>query len=114
MKTVNLDALDRPRFVERDGKKYQVRGITPRVASLLDAAANEEGNIAKMVAYYDAVAALIPSMPREEVDNLSPDHIQAILELAGEQIETVEEAARDGAPPKAEGTASPASAPATT
>lgn len=111
MKTVNLNSLDAPRFVEWNGQTYPVRPITPRIAATIDAAAAVEDASAKMVGYYDAVALLVPGMARHEVDNLSIPQVQAIIELASESVHVVEEAAAD--PNGASSAPTPATEPAT-
>lgn len=105
MRSVNLDALEREGMhhtVTRGDTTYPVRAITPRIASIIDAAAEADG-VAKLTGYYNAVALLVPSMPREMVDDLTIQQTIAIVELAGTEVRAVDEAA---APPNA-----PSSAP---
>ena len=95
MRTLNLDALETTQHsVTKGDISYPVRPITPRIASMIDAAI-EAPDSEKATRYYDAVAKIVPTMPRAEVDDLSVTQILAIVELAGEQVGIVQEAAAD-------------------
>jgi hypothetical protein len=106
MEKLNLDALETMQHVvEKAGVSYCVRPITPRIASMVDAAI-EADPAEKATLYYDAVAKLVPSMPRTEVDDLSAMQVLAIIELAGKQVTIVQKAAAD--PNAASSTETPA------
>jgi hypothetical protein len=95
VKTINLDALDRMQHaVELQGQTYPVRSLTPRIASIIDAATDADG-VEKVRGFVNAVAALVPTMPRAAVDDLSIPQLYAIVELATTQVAVVEEAAAD-------------------
>lgn len=98
MKTVNLDALEHKyHTVTRNGTSYRVRPVTGRIANIVDAAEQAEG-IKKLRLYYDAVALVLPTMPRDDVDDLSADQLAEIMTLARTQVDAVEEAAGVTAP----------------
>lgn len=93
MKKLNLDALDTVRrTVTRAGVDYIVKPITPRVVYIVDDAEGKEG-VEKIRAYVSAVEKLVPGMP--DVDELSMAQLRAIVELASQQANAVEEAAAD-------------------
>ena len=93
MRTLNLDALETMQNVVTKGDtSYAVRPITPLTASMIDAA-TEAPDSEKAVLYYDAVAKIVPTMPRAEVDDLSAVQILKIIEMAGEQVGIVQDAA---------------------
>lgn len=93
MKPLNLDALESAeRGVTRKGVTYPCRKITPRVAYLVDAAPTM-GATEQVKAYCDAVALLVPTMPRELVDDMEPQQLLAIIHLAGTEVRAVDEAA---------------------
>lgn len=95
MRPLNLDALaSAERGVTVNGTAYPVRAITPRVAAIVDAAPTL-ASTEKVRAYYDAVALLVPSMPRDLVDDLEPQQAIAIIQLAGTEVRAVDEAASD-------------------
>lgn len=95
MRALNLDTLERQRHtVEKNGAHYPLRQITPRIAYMLEAASQSSG-VERMTGYYDAVARLLPTMPRDEVDDLEADEVLAIVHLAGTAVRAVDEAAAD-------------------
>ena len=95
MRTLNLDALETMQnVVTRGDVTYPVRPITPLTASMIDAA-TEAPDSEKAVLYYAAAAKIVPTMPRAEVDDLSVVQILKIIEMAGEQVGIVQEAAAD-------------------
>lgn len=95
MKTLNLDALDTMRHtVEKSGQSYTVKPVTTRIALMIDAASTAEGS-AKLTGYVEAIAALLPDMPRADVEDLTVPQIFAIVNLASGQVTAVEEAAAD-------------------
>ncbi len=103
MKTVNLDQLERmTHLVERRGVTYAVRTMTVRIANMVDAATKDEDGAEKMRLYLAAVAAVVPDMPREQIEDLSAEQVLAILNLSSTQVGIVEEAAAD---PNAESSA---------
>lgn len=105
MKKLNLDALDATgKTVEVAGTEYAVRKMTARVAFIVEAAVNTDDGIAKLHGYCDAVQALVPTMPRDTLEDLSPEQMLAIIQHAGREVEAVQEAAAD---PKASGSAMP-------
>lgn len=109
MKPLNLDTLDTPPApIEKGGQVYAVRAITARIASLLDAAGEADG-AAKLSAYCDAVAALVPTMPRAEVDDCTVPQLLAIVMHASGSVQAVESAVTD---PNATGSAPTSSTPA--
>lgn len=111
MKPLNLDTLDTPPApIEKGGQVYPVRAITARIASLLDAAGEKDG-AAKLAAYCDAVAALVPTMPRAEVEDLTVPQLLAIVMHASGQVQAVEAAVTD---PNATGSAPTAASPSDT
>lgn len=117
MKTLDLDALDRSRAaVTRGGNSYPVKQITPRIASAVDAANHEEDGLTKMRRFYDAAQLLVPTMPREMIDDLTVHQIMAILEVSRAEMNAVEEAAGAETDPNGTGatTASESPAPAPT
>lgn len=111
MKTINLDALaNSGHRVEVNGVLHAVRQITARVANIVAAADTMDG-IDRMTAYYDAVALLLPTMPRDEVNDLAPAQLGMVIQIAKTEADAVEEAAAD---PNGESSAqSTASEPAT-
>lgn len=109
MKTLNLDRLESQRHrVQKGGQFYLVKPITARIAGLVDAANKAEEGMPQIVAFADVVAALIPDMPRADVDDLEIHDMLAIVSLAGEQVEEVNAAAGVDPAPKA---GSPAATP---
>ena len=91
MQTLNLDALDRGRHsVEKDGVKYVVQPVTPRILSII-ADAEEASGIARVTRLADAVAAILPDMPREMIDDFGLAQLTAVIRLAGTQVDAVEE-----------------------
>ena len=95
MRTLNLDALETMQNTVTKGViTYAVRPITPLTASMIDAA-TEAPDSEKALLYYNAVAKIVPTMPRAEVDDLSVTQVLAIVEMAGEQVGIVQEAADD-------------------
>lgn len=95
MKPLNLDALaSTDRGVNVNGTMYVVRPITPRIAYIIDSAPSM-GGAERVKAYYDAVALLVPTLPRDVVDDLEPQQALAIIELAGTEVREVDEAAAD-------------------
>lgn len=95
MKPLNLDALaSAERGLCIRGAMHVVRPITPRIASIIDSAPSMDG-AAKVTAYYDAVALLVPTLPRDVVDDLEPQQALAIIHLAGTEVREVDEAAAD-------------------
>lgn len=102
MRSLNLDTMERRRHtVTVGGVSYPIRAITPRVAGIIDSAPSLAPG-EKVGAYYDAVALLIPTMPRELVDDIEPEDAMAIIQLAGTEVREVDEAASD---PNARGSA---------
>ena len=104
MQKLNLDALVAQRHsVTKGDKTYTVRPITARIASLFSAAVEVEG-AQKVTAFGDVVAALIPDMPRHDVDDLTIGQMAAIVQLASTEVDIVEDAADpNGARPVAPG-----------
>jgi hypothetical protein len=94
MKTLNLNALDTAchTVIGTDGKTHRVRQVTGRVANLIAKAEDEEG-LAKMTLYYDAVALLVPTLTRDEVDDLTVQQCVSIVTMAGTEVDAVNEAA---------------------
>lgn len=106
MRTINLDELDTLcHTVTKRGVSYLVRPVTARVATMIAAAEVAPNGEAKMLGYYNAAALLLPAMPREEVEDLTPAQVLAVIDLAGEQVRVVEEAAAPAPDPKAESSA---------
>ena len=97
MKPLDLNALASTErgVTAQNGETYVVRPITPRVAGIIDAAPMMADGGEKVMAYYDAVALLVPTMPRELVDDLEPAQALAIIKLAGTEVRQVDEAAAD-------------------
>lgn len=94
MKTVNLDEMEKvAHTVTKGGVSYKVRPVTARIASIVKAAQSATDGAETMRLYYDAVALLIPTMKRDDVDDLSIPQLLAIVELAGTEVTAVEEAA---------------------
>ncbi len=95
MQTINLDALVRGHHrVELKGTSYAVEQMSPYVAYIVDAAEQATG-AEKLRLYGDALAELVPSMPRTEIDRLKPAQQLAIIDLAGKEVAIIEEAASD-------------------
>jgi hypothetical protein len=95
VKTINLDALGQSGHrVEIAGVMHTVRQITARVANII-ASAEEADGVARLRLYYDAVALLIPSMSRLDVDDLSAGQIARIMQIARMEVDAVDEAATD-------------------
>lgn len=95
MRHVNLSEMESASntvSLTPDGQKYPVRPVTGRVLNMVAAAEQAEG-LAKMQAYYDIAALLVPSMRRDDIDNLSADQIALIMTLARGEVEAVEAAA---------------------
>ena len=91
MQTLNLNTLDRDRHaVEKDGVKYVVQPITPRILSMI-ATADEASGMERVTGLADAVAAILPDMPRAMVDDFSLAQLTAVIRLAGTQVDAVEE-----------------------
>ena len=113
-RTLKLDTLlGTPKDIEaEDGQKYALRPITPAALYIIDAATKAEGEGDKMRLYCDALAVLLPSMPREMIDQLSGEQIGGILRFASAEVEDVEAAATD---PNADSSAptTPATEPST-
>lgn len=90
MQTLNLNSMDRDRHtVEKDGVQYPVHPLTPRILSLIDAAEQEQG-MARVQGLAEAVAAILPDMPREMIDDFSLTQLFAVIKLAGTQVDAVE------------------------
>ena len=91
MQTLDLNALDRNRHaVEKDGVKYVVQPMTPRIVTMLSAA--DEGSGAERVTRLaDAVAAILPTMPREMIDDFCLAQLDAVIKMSGTQVDAVEE-----------------------
>lgn len=95
-RTLKLDTiLSTPKDVEANGEKYPLRSVTPRVMYTIDAATKTEDQGEKMRLYCDALAVLIPTMPRVLIDDLSGEQIVAILEFASADVTDVEAAVTD-------------------
>lgn len=95
MQTLNLDTMDRERHaVEKDGVKHVVHPITPRILSVI-AAADEASGVERVRGLADAVAAILPTMPREQIDDFSLAQLFAVIRLAGTQVDAVEEYVAD-------------------
>lgn len=97
MRHVNLSELEAAAHtvsLTPDGQKHRVRPVTGRVLNMVAAAEQADG-LAKMQAYYDIAALLVPSMRRDDIDNLSADQIALIMTLARGEVEAVEGAASD-------------------
>lgn len=112
MKPLNLNALETTqRTVEFDGASYSVKPMTAVVLTAIDAADNAEKPIEQLRGYADAVALLVPDMPRAVIDHMTVRQHLAICKLASREVDAVEEAAAD---PNAESSApaSPVSEPA--
>lgn len=91
MQTLNLDALDRGRHsVEKDGVQYVVQPMTPRILSIISDAEEAQG-IARVTRLADAVAAILPDMPREMIDDFGLAQLTAVIRLAGTQVDAVED-----------------------
>lgn len=98
MRHVNLDELEKAAHtvsVTPGGPKYRVRPVTARITGIVKAAQAATDPDEAMRLYYDAVALLVPMMPRGEVDDLSATQLLAIVELAGTEVTAIEEAAAD-------------------
>jgi hypothetical protein len=94
MRHVNLDELEKAAHtVTKAGVSYRVRPVTARIAGIVKAAEASSTAEDKMRLYYDAVALLVPTMARDEVDDLSAGQLVAIVELAGTEVTAVDEAA---------------------
>ena len=80
---LDLNALeDSSRIVTLGDTDYRARTITKRVAELIDVAGSTDDSVAMRRAFYDATALIVPTMPRETVDNLTPAQVLAIIQLA--------------------------------
>lgn len=91
MTTLNLDTLDTNRHaVEKDGVRYTVEPVTPRIVSILDAA-DEATGAERVRGLADAVALILPTMPRAMVDGFSITKLFHVIKLAGTQVNAVEE-----------------------
>lgn len=111
MKKLNLDALDTMRHVvEKGGVDYSVKALTPRIAGLVRVATDAQG-LDRVGSTADVVAALMPDMPSEMVQDLTVHQLAAIIELAGTEVRAVEDAVAD---PKAESPASASGSPTAT
>jgi hypothetical protein len=97
MRHVNLADLEAAAHtvsLTADGQRHRVRPVTGRILNMVAAAEQAEG-LAKMQAYYDIAALLVPTMRRDDVDNLSADQVALIMTLARGEVDTVDEAAAD-------------------
>lgn len=96
MKKVDLNALQSIRnAVELDGQLYDVRAITHRIACIIDAAVEATDGVAKLTGFHDAVALIVPTMPRALIEDLEVAQIAAIIDLSKTALGIVEEAALD-------------------
>lgn len=95
--TLDLDSLAVPVAQVRttSGVLYPVRPLTRRLADLIDGAMNAPDGVARVEGFYNAAAALLPDMPRDEVDDLTVPQVLAIMSLAsGTSSEPTQEAAQ--------------------
>jgi hypothetical protein len=90
MQTLNLNTLDRERHaVEKDGVKYVVHPMTPRILTTIEAA-DAVSDMDRVRGLADAVAAILPDMPRAMVDDFSLAQLYAVIRLASTQVTAVE------------------------
>lgn len=94
MNVVNLNALAVKRHVvEYDNVKHYVRTMTQRIINVIDAADRCVESSEKLAGYHDAIALVLPSMKRLDIESLEIPMMQAIFELSRDQINVIEEAA---------------------
>lgn len=96
MKTVNLYELERQYHtvaLQEGGPKHRVRPVTGRIASVIAAAEVETDTRAKMRLYYDAAALILPSVSRDDVEDLTFAQLAEIMTLSRTQVDVIEAAA---------------------
>lgn len=90
MQTLDLNALDRDRHaVEKDGVKYVVQPMTPRILSVI-ATADDADGMARVRGLADAVVLILPDMPRDMIEDFGLAQLMAVIRLSSTQTDAVE------------------------